>query len=280
MYFIGPHVSIGGGVANAPRNAKALGATGFGMFVKNQRQWTAAPYAQADVDAFRRQLKEDGYTAAQVMPHAGYLINLANPDEAAHAKSMASLLDELRRCMALGLDKLNFHPGSHLRLLTPQAACSRVAQSVNSALAETEGVTLVIENTAGSGGNLGAPFEELKAIIDGVDDKARVGVCLDTMHTFAAGFDIRTRDGFLKTMEHFGRTVGMNYLRGLHLNDSKVALNSHVDRHESLGAGLLGIDVFKCIMRDARFENMPLVLETPNEELWAQEIEQLAAMAG
>ena len=280
MYFIGPHVSIGGGVANAPRNAKALGATGFGMFVKNQRQWTAAPYAQADVDAFRRQLKADGYTSAQVMPHAGYLINLANPDEAAHAKSMASLLDELRRCMALGLDKLNFHPGSHLRLLTPQAACSRVAQSVNSALAETEGVTLVIENTAGSGGNLGAPFEELKAIIDGVDDKARVGVCLDTMHTFAAGFDIRTRDGFLTTIDQSDRTVGLGYLRGLHLNDSKVALNSHVDRHESLGAGLLGIDVFKCIMRDARFENMPLVLETPNEELWAREIEQLMAMAG
>ena len=280
MYYIGPHVSIGGGVANAPRNAKALGATGFGMFVKNQRQWTAAPYAQADVDAFRRQLKADGYTSAQVMPHAGYLINLANPDETAHAKSMASLLDELRRCMALGLDMLNFHPGSHLRLLTPQEACGRVARSINAALAETEGVTLVIENTAGSGGNLGAPFEELKAIIDGVDDKARVGVCLDTMHTFAAGFDIRTRDGFLKTMEHFDRTVGMGYLRGLHLNDSKVALNSHVDRHESLGAGLLGIDVFKCIMRDPRFENMPLVLETPNEELWAQEIEQLAAMAG
>ena len=280
MYYIGPHVSIGGGVANAPRNAKALGATGFGMFVKNQRQWTAAPYAQADVDAFRRQLKEDGYTAAQVMPHAGYLINLANPDEAAHAKSMASLLDELRRCMALGLDKLNFHPGSHLRLLTPQEACGRVARSINAALAETEGVTLVIENTAGSGGNLGSVFEELKAMVEGVDDKRRVGVCLDTMHTFAAGFDIRTRDGFLTTIDHFDRTVGLRYLRGLHLNDSKVALNSHVDRHESLGAGLLGIDVFKCIMRDPRFENMPLVLETPNEELWAQEIEQLTAMAG
>ena len=280
MYYIGPHVSIGGGVANAPRNAKALGATGFGMFVKNQRQWTAAPYAQADVDAFRRQLKADGYTSAQVMPHAGYLINLANPDEAAHAKSMASLLDELRRCMALGLDKLNFHPGSHLRLLTPQEACGRVARSINAALAETEGVTLVIENTAGSGGNLGSVFEELKAMIEGVDDKRRVGVCLDTMHTFAAGFDIRTRDGFLTTIDHFDRTVGLRYLRGLHLNDSKVALNSHVDRHESLGAGLLGIDVFKCIMRDPRFENMPLVLETPNEELWAQEIEQLTAMAG
>ena len=280
MYFIGPHVSIGGGVANAPINAKALGSTGFGLFVKNQRQWTAAPYAAADIEAFKRQMTADGYTAAQVMPHAGYLINLANPDEAAHAKSMASLLDELRRCMALGLDKLNLHPGSHLRLITPQAACDRVAVSINVALAQTSGVTVVIENTAGSGGNLGSVFEELKAMIDGIDDKRRVGVCLDTMHTFAAGFDIRTRDGFLRTMEHFDKTVGMKYLRGLHLNDSKVGLNAHVDRHESLGAGLLGIEVFKCVMTDKRFEDMPLVLETPNEELWAQEIRQLRELAG
>lgn len=280
MYFIGPHVSIGGGVANAPRNAKALGATGFGMFVKNQRQWTAAPYAAADVEEFKAQMAADGYTAAQVMPHAGYLINLANPDEEAHAKSMGSLLDELRRCMALGLDKLNFHPGSHLRLISPQEACGRVARSINAALAETSGVTLVIENTAGSGGNLGSVFEEIRAIIDGVDDRRRVGVCLDTMHTFGAGFDIRTRDGFLKTMEHFDKTVGMGYLRGLHLNDSKVEFNSHKDRHESLGAGFLGIEVFRCIMADARFENMPLVLETPNEEIWAQEIRQLMEMAG
>ena len=280
MYFIGPHVSIGGGVAKAPANAKALGATGFGMFVKNQRQWTAAPLAAADIEAFKKQMAADGYTAAQVMPHAGYLINLANPDEAAHAKSMASLLDELRRCMALGLDKLNFHPGSHLRLLAPQEACERVAKSMNAVLAQTQDVTLVVENTAGSGGNLGSRFEELKTILDGVDDKSRVGFCLDTMHTFAAGFDIRTRDGFLKTMEHFDRTVGMKYLRGMHLNDSKVGLNSHVDRHESLGAGLLGLDVFTCIMRDGRFENMPLVLETPDEELWRQEIRQLTAMVG
>ena len=278
MYYIGPHVSIGGGVANAPKNAKALGATGFGMFVKNQRQWTAAPYAPADIEAFKQQMASDGYTAAQVMPHAGYLINLANPDEEAHAKSMGSLMDELRRCMSLGLDKLNFHPGSHLRKLTPQEACARVAQSMNTALAQTQGVTLVIENTAGSGGNLGAPFEELRAIIDGVDDKSRVGVCLDTMHTFAAGFDIRTRDGFLATMEHFDRTVGFTYLRGLHINDSKVALNSHVDRHESLGQGLLGIEVFRCLMADARFENMPLVLETPDETLWEREIQQLMEM--
>ena len=280
MYFIGPHVSIGGGVANAPINAKALGATGFGLFVKNQRQWTAAPYAAADIAAFKAQMKADGYTSAQVLPHAGYLINLANPDEEAHAKSMASIMDEVKRCMALGLDKLNFHPGSHLRLLTPQAACERVAKSMNQALAQTQGVTLVVENTAGSGGNLGSTFEELRTILDGVDDKKRVGVCIDTMHTFAAGFDIRTRDGFLQTMERFDKTVGMKYLRGMHLNDSKVGLNSHVDRHESLGAGLLGIDVFKCIMKDKRFENMPLVLETPNEEIWAQEIRQLMEMAG
>ena len=278
MYYIGPHVSIGGGVANAPKNAKALGATGFGMFVKNQRQWTAAPYAPADIEAFKQQMASDGYTAAQVMPHAGYLINLANPAEEAHAKSMGSLMDELRRCMSLGLDKLNFHPGSHLRKLTPQEACARVAQSMNTALAQTQGVTLVIENTAGSGGNLGAPFEELRAIIDGVDDKSRVGVCLDTMHTFAAGFDIRTRDGFLATMEHFDRTVGFTYLRGMHINDSKVALNSHVDRHESLSQGLLGIEVFRCLMADARFENMPLVLETPDETLWEREIQQLMEM--
>lgn len=280
MYFIGPHVSIGGGVEHAPINAKVLGATGFGMFVKNQRQWTAAPYTTANLAAFKAQMKADGYTAAQVMPHAGYLINLANPDAAAHEKSMAALLDELRRCMALGLDKLNLHPGSHLRLITPKAACERVAESINAALSETAGVTVVIENTAGSGGNLGSTFEEIRSIIDGVEDKTRVGVCLDTMHAFAAGYDIRTRDGFLKAMEHFSQTVGMNYLCGMHLNDSKVGLNAHVDRHESLGAGLLGLDVFKCIMRDTRFEDMPLVLETPNEDIWKKEIQQLMDMRG
>ncbi len=280
MYFIGPHVSISGGVSNAPKSAKALGATGFGMFVKNQRQWTASPYAESDILDFKKRMAADGYTAQQVLPHAGYLINLANPDEDAHAKSMKSLLDELRRCMALGLDRLNLHPGSHLRLITVEEACGRVAQSINAALSETHGVTVVVENTAGSGGNLGSTFEELRMILDGVDDKARVGFCLDTMHAFAAGFDLRTRDGFLKTMDHFDRTVGMHHLRGMHLNDSKVEFNSHKDRHESLGSGLLGIEVFRCVMNDARFENIPLVLETPDESLWAQEILQLMEMAG
>ena len=280
MYFIGPHVSIGGGVANAPIHARKLGATGFGLFVKNQRQWTAAPYGAKDIAAFKTQMKTEGYTAAQVMPHAGYLINLANPDPDAHAKSMAALQDELGRCMSLGLDKLNLHPGSHLRLISPQEACDRVATSINEALSATTGVTVVIENTAGSGGNLGSSFEEIRAIIDGIEDKTRIGVCLDTMHAFAAGYDLRKREGFLKAMDHFARTVGFEYLRGMHLNDSKVAFNSHVDRHESLGAGLLGLDVFRCIMCDPRFEAMPLVLETPNEDIWEKELKLLMEMAG
>ena len=280
MYFIGPHVSIAGGVAKAPGNAKALGATGFGMFVKNQRQWTAAPCTAAEATAFKAQLKAEGFSPDRVLPHAGYLINLANPAPDAHAKSMGSLKDELQRCRALGLDKLNLHPGSHLRLLSPAEACSRVAASINTALEETAGVAIVIENTAGSGGNLGSTFEELRAIIDGVEDKSRIGVCLDTMHAFAAGYDMRTREGFLKAMDHFARTVGMKYLRGMHLNDSKVAFNSHVDRHESLGKGLLGLEVFRSLMADQRFENIPLVLETPDEELWPQEIRDLMAMAG
>ena len=279
MFFVGPHVSISGGVRNAPINARQLGATGFGMFVKNQRQWTAAPLPKAEIDAFKAAMVENGYTPQQVMPHAGYLINLANPDDAAHAKSMASLHDELTRCEALGLIQLNLHPGSHLRLLTPEAACDRVAQSVNAALADSHGVTIVIENTAGSGGNLGSTFEELARILAGVEDKTRIGFCIDTAHTFAAGFDIRTRDGFRKTIEAFDRLVGLRYLRGMHLNDSKPKLASHVDRHESLGAGLIGWEPFAAIMSDARFSDLPLVLETPDESLWADEIRRLLEAA-
>ena len=279
MYFVGPHVSISGGVRNAPANAGRLGATGFGMFVKNQRQWVAPPLPPAEVEAFKAAMAENGYTPRQVMPHAGYLINLANPDEAAHAKSMASLHDELTRCEALGLTRLNLHPGSHLRLLPPEAACDRVAQSINAALADSQGVTIVIENTAGSGGNLGSTFEELARILAGVGDKTRIGFCIDTAHTFAAGFDIRTREGFLQTIEAFDRLVGLDYLCGMHLNDSKPKLGSHVDRHESLGSGLIGWEPFAAIMADARFAEPPLILETPDEALWPEEIRRLLEAA-
>jgi deoxyribonuclease-4 len=274
-YYVGPHVSIGGGVEHAPANAAALGATGFGMFTKNQVQWHAAAYTSANRAQFAANLATHRFVPQQVLPHAGYLINLANPDPVAHAKSMAAFIDELQRCAQLGLDRLNLHPGSHLRLLTPEAALTRVAESINTALSQTKHVTVVIENTAGQGGCLGHTFDELAAILRQVDDRDRMGFCLDTAHMFAAGIDIRTADGCRRMLDDFDRTVGIAYLRGMHLNDSKPVLNSHVDRHESLGKGQIGWEPFKAIMRDPRCAGLPLVLETPDEELWPAEIKRL-----
>ena len=279
MYFVGPHVSIGGGVEEAPVNASAVGATGFGLFTKNQLQWHAAALGAAHRDRFAGKLKQCGYSPKQVLPHAGYLINLANPDPEAHGKSLASFVDELRRCETLGLTMLNLHPGSHLRKLTPSDACVRVAESINDALRQTQGVTVVIENTAGQGGCLGSTFEELREIVSRVDDPARIGVCVDTAHVFAAGFDLRTRDGFDRTWDDFERIVGFRFLRGMHLNDSKTGLRSHVDRHESLGQGQLGWKPFEWIMADPRFAGMPLVIETPDESLWPDEVKRLLSLA-
>jgi deoxyribonuclease-4 len=278
-YFVGPHVSIGGGVEQAPANAAALGATAFGMFTKNQRQWQAAAYTDANRHGFAASLQAHGYTPRQVLPHAGYLINLANPDPAAQTRSLQAFVGELRRCGELGLDCLNLHPGSHLRLLTPEAAQTRVARAIDKALAQTEGVTVVIENTAGQGACLGSTFEELAAIVRQVKDPARIGVCLDTAHAFAAGFDIRTAAGFGRMLDAFDRIVGLKFLRGMHINDSKVGLNSHVDRHESLGKGLLGWETFRAVMREPRCANLPLILETPDEDLWPAEIRRLKEMA-
>jgi deoxyribonuclease-4 len=279
MHFIGPHVSVSGGVFNAPLRAKELGATAFGMFVKNQRQWVAKPYTNSEIEEFKLNLESCGYQASQVLPHAGYLINMANPDEEAYQKSMGSLLDEVQRCEQLGLTMLNLHPGSHLRKITVEQGCARVAQSINSILEQSTSVKIVIENTAGTGGNLGSRFEELRAMVDGVNDQKRVGVCLDTMHSFGAGFDIRQREGFLQFLEDFDNQVGLRYLSGMHLNDSMVELNAHRDRHASLGKGFLGIDVFKAIMQEQRLANIPLILETPNEDIWAEEIQLLKDFA-
>ena len=279
-YYVGPHVSIGGGVDQAPVNAAAVGATGFGMFTKNQVQWHAAALSAANRSQFTKSLHAHQFKPQQVLPHAGYLINLANPDEAAHAKALESFIGELKRCEELGLCMLNFHPGSHLRKIAPATACQLVAEAINEALQQTSGVAVVIENTAGQGACLGSTFEELAAIIAGVKDQKRIGICLDTAHTFAAGFDIRTRDGLKRTLDDFERIVGFKYLRGLHLNDSKPALGAHVDRHESLGKGHLGWEPFQWIMQDARFANMPLVIETPDESLWPAEVKRLLEMAG
>lgn len=275
MRFIGPHVSAAGEPAAAVANALAVGATGFALFVKNQRQWVGKPLAEGEVARFKEALAAAPYAPGQVLPHAGYLINLANPDEEKHAKSLASMLDEVRRCETLGLDRVNVHPGSHLNQISPEAACDRVAESINKVLAETQGVTVVIENTAGQGAYLGADPEQLGRIVAGVEDKTRIGICLDTAHAYGAGFDLASEAGLQDFFEQVDKAVGLRYLRGMHLNDSKEPLASHHDRHESLGKGYLGWAPFLAIARDPRFENIPLILETPDDTLWPEETKRL-----
>ena len=279
MKYIGAHVSASGGVENAPLNAHAIGATAFALFTKNQRQWFAAPLTDESVALFKARCAEYGYTAKQTLPHDSYLINLGSPDDDSLDKSRKSFIDEMKRCEQLGLDRLNFHPGSHLNKLSEDDCLKRIAESINLALDATTGVTAVIENTAGQGTNVGFRFEHLRRIIDLVDDKTRVGVCIDTAHTFAAGYDITTPAGFEFVFREFDDIIGFDYLRGMHLNDSKKTLASRVDRHESLHGGVIGDTLFELIMRDTRFDNIPLILETPDETRWADEIAWLAGRA-
>ena len=280
MKYIGAHVSTQGGVENAPINAIAIGATAFALFTKNQRQWIAKPLEPKSIEAFKENCAKYGYTATQILPHDSYLINLGNPDAEGLRKSRESFTEELRRCQQLGLDRLNFHPGSHLKQITEDECLNLIAESINLALDQTEGVTAVIENTAGQGTNLGFTFEQIAHIISHVEDKTRVGVCIDTCHAYAAGYDIKTAEGFRRTWQKFSEVIGFQYLRGMHLNDTMKGHGSRVDRHHSIGAGFLGDDAFKMIMADPRFDNIPLVLETPNEELWPEEIQKLRSWAG
>ena len=280
MYYIGAHVSASGGVENAPLNAKAIGANAFALFTKNQRQWISAPLTGESIDAFRRNCESCGFTPRSILPHDSYLINLGAPESDKLAQSRASFIDEMSRCSALGLDRLNFHPGSHLGQISEDECIALVAESINIALEKTSGVTAVIENTAGQGSNIGYRFEHLAAIIDKVEDKSRVGVCIDTCHAFAAGYNLQGDGGlfgggFDEVFTRFDRVVGFKYLRGMHLNDAKKPVGSRVDRHESLGAGEIGWGCFERIATDPRFENVPLILETPVPEIWDKEIEHL-----
>lgn len=279
MKYFGAHVSAAGGVENAPLNAHNIGAQAFALFTKNQRQWIAAPLTDAAIAAFKENCLQYGFTPRQILPHDSYLINLGHPDKEALQKSRSAFLDEMKRCEQLGLDRLNFHPGTHLGLISLETCLDKVAESINIALEQTHAVTAVIENTAGQGSNIGFAFEHLAYIIDRVQDKSRVGVCIDTCHAFAAGYDLRTKDVCDATFAKFEEIVGFKYLYGMHLNDTMKPLDSHVDRHQSMGNGELGIEVFKYIAADSRFDNMPLILETPNEELWAQEIAELYRFA-
>ena len=279
MKYIGAHVSASGGVENAIKNAKDIGATAFALFTKNQRQWLAPALTAEQIALFRTMMSEAGYEAGQVLPHDSYLINLGHPEQEGLQKSRESFFEEMRRCELLGLDRLNFHPGSHLKKISEEESLDRIAESINMALERTSGVMAVIENTAGQGSNLGFKFEHLAYIIDRVEDKSRVGVCLDTCHSFAAGYDLRTKETLDVTFAEFERIVGFKYLKGMHLNDAMKPLGSRVDRHAPLGDGEIGWECFRYIMSDERFDNIPLILETPDEERWAQEIAQLKSFA-
>ena len=279
MKYFGAHVSASGGADNAPANAHAIGATAFALFTKNQRQWVAKPLTAGEIDAFRKACDTYGYRPEQILPHDSYLINLGHPEKEALEKSRAAFLDEMQRCELLGLDRLNFHPGSHLQKITEEESLDRIAESINIALDKTRGVTAVIENTAGQGSNLGFRFEHLRYLIDRVEDKSRVGVCIDTCHAFAAGYDLRTAEACDATFAELERVVGFNYLKGMHLNDAMKILGSRVDRHMPLGEGMIGMECFCYIARDKRFDGIPLILETPDETRWSEEIARLKAFA-
>ena len=275
MKYVGAHVSASGGVYNAPINAMAIGAKAFALFTKNQRQWAAKELDTKTIDKWFKELEKSGIQAKHILPHDSYLINLGHPELEAREKSLNGFIHEIERCEILKLDRLNFHPGSHLRKISEEECLNNIAESMNRAIDATKDVKLVIENTAGQGSNLGYKFEHLAYIIDKIEDKSRVGVCIDTCHMFTAGYDIRTREAYDKTWNEFDQIVGSKYLMGMHINDSKPELGSRVDRHDSLGLGKIGWDAFRFIMNDDRMNDIPLVLETINEEIWAQEIQAL-----
>jgi len=278
--FVGAHVSASGGVFNAPLNAMKIGARAFALFTKNQKQWAAKPLDGETIGLFKDNLAQSGIQPCHILPHDSYLINLGHPEEEKREKSLEAFIDELQRCNQLGLDRLNFHPGSHLKQISEEECIDRIALSMNEAIRTVEGVNLTIENTAGQGSNLGWRFEQIAAIIERIEDKSRVGVCIDTCHMFTAGYDIRTRDAYDATWEEFDAIIGFKYLKGMHINDSKPDLGSHVDRHDSLGKGKIGLDAFRFLMNDPRMDDIPLVLETIDETIWAQEIELLYSMQG
>ena len=275
---IGAHVSATGGICNAILNAEAIGADAFALFTRNQRSWVSKPLADEEVHAFRDLLAERGFDRRFVLPHDSYLINLGSPDGETLAKSRAAFLDEMRRAQQLGLHMVNFHPGAHLGRMSDEECLDQIAAEINQALGQTEGVTAVIENTAGQGSNLGYKFSHLARIIAGVPDKTRVGVCIDPCHTFAAGYDISNEMGYGFTFEEFDREVGAQYLKAVHLNDSKKPLASRVDRHETLGNGCIGRWFFSRFMHDPRFDDMPIILETPDPAGWAGEISWLRSL--
>lgn len=278
MKYVGAHVSMSDGIGNTPVKAHEIGAKAFALFTRQPQRWKSSPLKATDIEAFKANCQQYGYSADYILPHDSFLINLGAPDAEKLAKSREAFLDELKRCEQLGLIMVNFHPGSHLNEMGTDECLDLIAESINWALAQTSGVKAVIENTAGQGSNLGFEFEQIAHIIDKVNDKSRVGVCIDTCHALAAGYDLTTEEGYEQTWKDFDRIIGLKYLCCMHINDSKKGVGSRIDRHESLGKGALGEAFFKRMMNDPRLDNIPLILETPDDTIWAEEIKWLYSL--
>ena len=275
MKFVGAHVSASGGVENAPLNAAAIGAKAFALFTKNQRQWFASELTEKNITEFKKNCADLNYSGDKILAHDSYLINLGNADDTKRKQSLDSFIGEAKRCQQLGIKLLNFHPGSHLKLISENDCLKLIADGVKIAIAEVPDVTLVIENTAGQGSNVGYSFEHLARLLEYIGDTDRVGICIDTCHAYAAGYDLKTPENYDWTFREFERLIGIKYLKGMHLNDSKGMLGKHLDRHHSIGEGELGFQVFERIIQDERFDNIPLILETIDESKWAEEIKLL-----
>lgn len=278
MKYIGAHVSASGGVSKAPQEAHSIGAKAFALFTRNPSRWRSPAIKPDEVTAFRQNCEQYGFQASQILPHDSYLINLGSPDTEGLARSREAFIDEMRRCELLGLKMLNFHPGSHLRTISEQECLDLIAESINITLSQTNEVKAVIENTAGQGSNLGYSFAQLGYIISKVDCKERVGICIDSCHAFAAGYDLSTPDGYKAMWDEFDSAIGRAYLCGMHLNDAKKPLGSKIDRHAPLGQGMIGEEFFRMLINDKRTDGIPLILETPEVELWPQEIQWLYSL--
>lgn len=280
MKYIGAHVAVDGGVASAPVNAHEIGAQAFALFTRNPSRWKSEPLLPSEIELFKSNCEKFGYKPEHILPHDSFLINLGAKDPKKLFLSRTAFLDEMQRCEQLGLTMLNFHPGSHLNEMSEQECLDRIASSINKTLEVTNGVKAVIENTAGQGSNLGFAFEQLAYIIERIEDKSRIGVCIDSCHAYSAGYDLATTEGYEQTWREFDDTIGMRYLSAMHINDSKKGLGSRVDRHETMGNGTLGPKFFEMLMADSRMDNIPLILETPDPTLWKAEIAALYAMPG
>ena len=276
--FIGGHVSTAGGVDKAIENAKLINAKAISFFVKNQRQWNAKPLEEKIIDSFKTKLKESKIEPDKVLPHAGYLINLGAPDPEKREKSLKSFIEEMERCSLLGLNSINIHPGSHLREISEDESLDNVISCIETALTEIPNLNIILETTAGQGSNLGYKFEHFGYIISKLSNKSRIGVCLDTCHTFSAGYNLKDSSGYDLTIKEFEKHIGFKYLKGVHLNDSKFDCGKRKDRHEQIGKGFLGMDFFERFINDSHFYNIPIILETPDSSQWKAEIEMLYNM--